>query len=448
MFNQYDVDKSGAIDKTELRACLQSLGAHMTDEQVNDMFRYAHMTQSTRTSGVALSFKEFLLCLAIGSVLQMIPTMRAYSQLDLNALTDDSDRSGRATPTSMRSQSERSIAETKASDPNSDAASTAVASTPGTKPRTSSNLVQPGETLSQLSSSDLQARAKGQRLVKALKLVLEAYCLFDKDGSGTIDKNEVLAMVDEENRKAREHKKAAGGGGSRASENSGGGAGLLSRERWEELDWDSDGQITFKEFLFAMMSWVGLEDEDDDDEDANTAALSSYYGGKDVSSAMEEDALTLKPTEALLAQAERQQAANNALLPSPKTQQQSQHLLRPTSKKNVEWNGGTGSGGAHPTGPERGPSGGAAGAGPGAPGPHTKDLKTHSAGSLKDHSHPHGILKVTSKMDVIQGSHAASGGGTPTPLPALPAPPPVLAAPALSSGSNNGAESGIAGARD
>ena len=37
-------------------------------------------------------------------------------------------------------------------------------------------------------------RGKGQRLVKALKLVLEAYCLFDRDGSGAIDKEEVLAM--------------------------------------------------------------------------------------------------------------------------------------------------------------------------------------------------------------------------------------------------------------
>ena len=37
---------------------------------------------------------------------------------------------------------------------------------------------------------------------------------------------------------------------------------LLSRQRWEELDWDADGSITFKEFLFAMFKWCGLDDEE------------------------------------------------------------------------------------------------------------------------------------------------------------------------------------------
>jgi len=42
-----------------------------------------------------------------------------------------------------------------------------------------------------------RAFAHGQRLVKALRLVLEAYVLFDRDASGTIDRVEVLSMVDE-----------------------------------------------------------------------------------------------------------------------------------------------------------------------------------------------------------------------------------------------------------
>jgi hypothetical protein len=28
--------------------------------------------------------------------------------------------------------------------------------------------------------------------------------------------------------------------------------------RWEEIDWDKDGKITFKEFLLAVSGWVGL----------------------------------------------------------------------------------------------------------------------------------------------------------------------------------------------
>lgn len=97
--------------------------------------------------------------------------------------------------------------------------------------------------------------AHGQRLVKALRLVLEAYVLFDRDASGTIDRNEVLGMIDEST-------KGAGVKGTGA-----GGNALLSRERWLELDWDGDGQITFKEFLYAFMQWVGVEDDEGDELD-------------------------------------------------------------------------------------------------------------------------------------------------------------------------------------
>jgi calcium-binding protein CML len=31
------------------------------------------------------------------------------------------------------------------------------------------------------------------------------------------------------------------------------------------MDWDKNGTVTFKEFLFAFTDWVGLEDEGDDD---------------------------------------------------------------------------------------------------------------------------------------------------------------------------------------
>jgi hypothetical protein len=94
--------------------------------------------------------------------------------------------------------------------------------------------------------------ARGQKLVKALRLVLEAYILFDADASGTIDKEEVLAMIRE---------KGSGGGRNNA---------LLMEDRWSELDWDHDGQITFKEFLFAFYKWVGVDDIDSDDEDADS----------------------------------------------------------------------------------------------------------------------------------------------------------------------------------
>lgn len=34
----------------------------------------------------------------------------------------------------------------------------------------------------------------------------------------------------------------------------------------EEMDWDKNGMVNFKEFLFAFTRWVGIEDNDDEEE--------------------------------------------------------------------------------------------------------------------------------------------------------------------------------------
>lgn len=35
----------------------------------------------------------------------------------------------------------------------------------------------------------------------------------------------------------------------------------------EEMDWDKNGMVNFKEFLFAFTRWVGIEDNDDEEEE-------------------------------------------------------------------------------------------------------------------------------------------------------------------------------------
>ena len=47
----------------------------------------------------------------------------------------------------------------------------------------------------------------------------------------------------------------------KSKNNAGADTALLSEERWQEMDWDKDGTITFKEFLSAMYEWVGTADE-------------------------------------------------------------------------------------------------------------------------------------------------------------------------------------------
>lgn len=235
VFRQFDADNSGAIDVDELQSCMKALGAELNSDQVQEMFSYSAMHDINKKKNQALTFKEFLLCLAIGSVLQLFPMLRAYSAVDLRKF---------ATPGST------SVDHDGASSGHNTSSPPSPVSGAGEPRHASADSVEPGLLM------------QGRHLVNALKLVLEAYILFDTDGSGTIDREEVLAMVDEENRRAKEARKKKGAHGGDVT----GTSSLLSRERWEELDWDSDGQITFKEFLFALMTWVGMDDDDDMDE--------------------------------------------------------------------------------------------------------------------------------------------------------------------------------------
>jgi len=34
----------------------------------------------------------------------------------------------------------------------------------------------------------------------------------------------------------------------------------------EEMDWDKNGMVSFKEFLFAFTRWVGIDENEDDNE--------------------------------------------------------------------------------------------------------------------------------------------------------------------------------------
>jgi calcium-binding protein CML len=74
------------------------------------------------------------------------------------------------------------------------------------------------------------------QLYDAYALGCAAFVLFDKDSDGRLTQEEVSAMVDQHT-----------------------GAALF-----HEMDWDSDGSVTFREFLFAFMSWAGVTGNADD----------------------------------------------------------------------------------------------------------------------------------------------------------------------------------------
>ncbi|KAJ0046765.1 hypothetical protein Pint_03621 [Pistacia integerrima] len=41
---------------------------------------------------------------------------------------------------------------------------------------------------------------------------------------------------------------------------------FLDKNKDEEMDWDKNGMVNFKEFLFAFTNWVGIDDEEEGEE--------------------------------------------------------------------------------------------------------------------------------------------------------------------------------------
>ena len=68
----------------------------------------------------------------------------------------------------------------------------------------------------------------------AFNNIIGAYLLFDVDASGDLSRDEVLKQLQAK----------TGVFADAAAQN------LMTEERWKELDWDDDGQISFREFIW------------------------------------------------------------------------------------------------------------------------------------------------------------------------------------------------------
>ncbi len=78
-------------------------------------------------------------------------------------------------------------------------------------------------------------------------MVIDAFMYFDKNNSGYLDRTEVMNGFDEG--MTPQIRSAAGSSG-------------FARQRFEELDWDHNGQVSFPEFLYAIEKWTATgEDE-------------------------------------------------------------------------------------------------------------------------------------------------------------------------------------------
>lgn len=102
---------------------------------------------------------------------------------------------------------------------------------------------------------------KAATIAAAFRLVIEAYLLFDNEGKGYMTRSNVTKTL-------QEFQKTT----TRKTTNSETGSGILTEQRFRELDWDGNGTIDFMEFLRAFSGWVGMDDDESSGDEINEHA--------------------------------------------------------------------------------------------------------------------------------------------------------------------------------
>lgn len=106
------------------------------------------------------------------------------------------------------------------------------------------------------------------KLQKCFDMITDAYIQFDKQGTGSIKKDDLEAIVNKKSAMKKQHsvrKDTKKGKKEKKEKPEREGIDpvteFLTQERFHELDTRTGDYITFREFLFAFESWVGMEEE-------------------------------------------------------------------------------------------------------------------------------------------------------------------------------------------
>ncbi|VAI78100.1 unnamed protein product [Triticum turgidum subsp. durum] len=162
IFEQFDEDSNGEIDKEELKHCFQKLEISFTEE-IGDLFEACDINED-----MGMKYNEFIVFLCLVYLLND-PTASEKTKMGLG---------------------------------------------------------------------DLES---------TFETLVDAFVFLDKNKDGYVSKDEMIQAINE----------------SIPGERS---AGRIAMKRFEEMDWDKNGMVTFKEFLFAFTRWVGIGENEDDDE--------------------------------------------------------------------------------------------------------------------------------------------------------------------------------------
>ncbi|XP_059666588.1 probable calcium-binding protein CML21 [Cornus florida] len=87
-------------------------------------------------------------------------------------------------------------------------------------------------------------------LEATFETLVDTFVFLDKNKDGYVSKSEMIQAINETT------------SGERSS-------GRIAMKRFEEMDWDKNGMVNFKEFLFAFTRWVGIDDIEDEEGEEN-----------------------------------------------------------------------------------------------------------------------------------------------------------------------------------
>ena len=227
VFNTFDADNSGAISCSELQEALSRLTMQdVTEEETRGFFAEVDVYEDGK-----ISFKEFIVCLALGYVLNTIPALRDDNSAAAAASPND-DAGGKSATPPAKAVNKRMEA-------------LKLGSANGRRP------------------SFLMG--EGPKIADAFNLVMDAYLTFDAEGKGYITKTDMNDFI------VRLGAKSPSKSTTKSSRNLDVGAtAFLSQERMDEMDWDKSGRISYSEFVYSFLGWVGFEDDDDEEDEGKS----------------------------------------------------------------------------------------------------------------------------------------------------------------------------------
>ncbi|XP_019250569.1 PREDICTED: probable calcium-binding protein CML22 isoform X2 [Nicotiana attenuata] len=94
------------------------------------------------------------------------------------------------------------------------------------------------------SSSRNMSKIGTPELEATFNTIVEAFLFLDKNGDGKLHKKEVVKALNDDcpSEKSPSH---------------------VTRIRFKEMDWDRSGKVSFRQFLFAFLDWVGVNTDDE-----------------------------------------------------------------------------------------------------------------------------------------------------------------------------------------